>query len=681
MANYATRHAKSHTVRNIIIVVIILIILIPVALVLVLYILITDTTRIDKDFDTGLTFTEVMNDMMFDLFTFQEGEDGNLYLMVNMSDDDLSAAMHTMLVNYMDSLGGIIDNYYISMDDDKFDIAVEASIWIIETKVTISCSLDTVIDEENPENSYIYFAIDELIIGQLSGLRDIALDIVELFIDLDDIAAALRDGGFSLYYDSERVAFTYTLSDLFNDVLGTADMGNASLYINSFIDTLLENNLLYAGVSDNNIVVSVNVTDFVSDKRDDAIDFESILGMTEYLLSEGIISGEVEANAVLTYLLVGWDSISSEYKSIIDGLDLSSIGITEDDKYTYTGEKGKYNSDINSVFETTIASIDGEQIILDALRNEEYSYVNLDIASISISDISSYLGSISINGSAYYMINDNQVRDIGVSNIMCYYDELRSVFTIGITLDFSGYSIDIGIEYEVRNTENELRLYYIGNFMGSYQMNRDSITSYMDMIGESINDNDYFSIDSDFFVIDLNLDTETVFGSYADYVNDDFMINYDFYEDSIEINCSFSLNETNIQNMVGSAIQEQLEGSSYDFEGLSDYYASRWKELMIAYLDEELDAECCYYQILRDFFVYEYQGEEGETQPPYTKNVILAALDEYLRGQGYTIDDEGKLTPPDRTEEEGDQGDGGDTGNTGDDGGGGNDGGGNDDTP
>ncbi|MCD8204468.1 MAG: hypothetical protein LUC16_01385, partial [Coprobacillus sp.] len=608
MANYATRHRKNHTALTIIIVVVVLIILIPVALILVLWVLITDTSRTDKFYDTGLTFTEIMDDMMFDMLTFQEDDEGNLYLRMSMTDDELSEAMHTILLDYMDSLGGIIDNYYVSMYDNKFDIAVEASIWIVETKVTISCTMDTVVNEEHPEDSYIFFSIDELIIGQLSGLRDIALDIVGLFIDLDDIASSLRDGGFSLYYDSENVAFTYKFSDLINDVLGNVDMGNASLYINSFIDTLIDNNLLYGGVNGNELVVSVNVTDFVSEARDDAIDFETVIGKVELLLREGIISGETEANNMLSYLLYGYYGVDDDVQSFIEGLDLSLIGLySDEDKQNYVSEHDKYNSDINSVFEATIEGIDANEIMLEALNSEDLA-VNLEIATISISDISSYLGSLSINGTAYSIFKDDQIRMLGVSNIMCYYDEERMVFTIGITINFSGYSIDIGIEYMVLNTENELRLYYLGNFMGSYTMNRDSINGYIGQIAESLSSS-YFSLDEDYFVIDLNLNTDEVLGEYASYVNDGFMIYYDFTSDNIEISCSFSLNEDNIKEMVKTQIGSSLGQTMLEtYEGLDEYFASRWRELMIAYLDEDEDVQCCYYQILRDYFANEYTG-------------------------------------------------------------------------
>ncbi len=660
MANYATRHKHNHVVLIVIIVIIVLIIVIPVALIGILWYLITDTSRLDKNFDTGLTFSEVLDDMVFDALKFEEDDEGNTLFVMRMSDDQLSEAMHTMLEEYINSIG-MIDNYYVQMYDDTMDIAVEASIAdLVYTKVTIRCTLTTEIDEEDPLNSCIFFSIDELIIGQLDGLRDIALDIVELFFSLEDMVDSFKDAGFSLEYNPDEVAFTYKFSDFLDDMLTGVDMGNATLYINSFIDTLIDYNLLHAGVSDNDLVISVDVTGFISEDRGDEIDLVGVMEKVEYLYSIGTVTSDDEANAVLVYLVYGWNGIASDQQSIVSRLDLSAIGISNDDKTDFTGEKGKYDGDINTIMEGIVTEIDGQQILLDALNSgEEYNSIN--VASISLKDISSYLGSLSFNGSSYYMIRDEEVRGIGVTNIMCYYDEVRQVFTIGISLCFSGDIINIGIEYElVPEDKNELRLYYSGNYMGGYEMSRDSISEYMAMVSDSMGSIEWFFMDSDYFVVNLNLDVNSILGDYALYV-DDFYLNYELTSEAIEVTANFSLDDNYIYGQFHDYIYDLFlkQGDAWDYPGVVDFLANDWQNLLIAYLEDETEDKdnfyLYFYTKLREYFATDYVTEGGQYG-----NYMVTLFDKWLeKDKGITVGSDGNLHYI-TTSGDGD-GDGGDT--------------------
>ncbi|MCD8204082.1 MAG: hypothetical protein LUB56_03050 [Coprobacillus sp.] len=674
MANYATRHKHNHAVLVIIIVIVVLIILIPVALIAVLWVLITDTTRLDKDFDTGLTFSEVLDDMVFDGLKFQENEDdGHMYFIMKMSDDALSEAMHTMLAEYINGLG-IIDNYYVQMYDDTMDIAVEASIIdLIYTKVTIRCTLTTQIDYDDPLNSCIYFSIDELIIGQLEGLRDIALDIVELFFSLEDMVDSFKEAGFSLEYDAENVAFTYKFSDFIDDMIGGVDMGNASLYINSFIDTLIYNNLIYAGVSDNDLVISVDVTEFISEARGDEIDLGGVMEKVEYLFSIGAVTSDEEANALLLFLVYGYSGITASNQTIIDRLDLTGIGIYDEEKEEYTGESGNYNGDIDTILNGLISDIDASEVLLDALNNGD-EFTTVEVAKINLDDISSYLGSMSINGSAYYMIREGEIRGIGICNISCYYDEYRNIFTIALSLSFSGDIINIGIEYRLDNSTDELRLYYVGNYMGGYEMSRDSITSYMDMISDAMGESSWFSMDSDYFVFNLNLDLNTVLGEeYANYVSD-FYIQYNFTSDYISVDANFALNESYIYDQFFNYIYAMFntQGQTWEYPYVAEYLASDWRGIFTAYLEDETedlsDFYLYFYTDLRYYF-YKVYPEAGGTFGEY-----MGSIFDYWLGDSKDIgvDSEGNLYYIDTDDDGGDTGDTGDGGDTGDDGNGGN---------
>ncbi|MCD8209258.1 MAG: hypothetical protein LUC31_00340 [Coprobacillus sp.] len=501
---YKTR--KTHNVLIIVILAIVFILVVPITFI---YTTIYDDERTDNTYDTSLTLEDVFMGELYDSITLLDANNRNndKYFFYQLTDYDISSLLHSLLGGYLAELGldDYVDNYYVEIENGQLNIYLEVSISFFKTRLIIETSLETYIDYNDYHNSAIYFTILAIKIGDL-GLKNLLLSLLDSLLDMNELMKSIQDMGFSLEYDSENTRFVYPIDGFTNDITRLLGEGDASLYVESFLDILVTNNLLFAGTDyGNSLYFAANVGGFITGPFNEyEMPIDDVVADVEYLLDLGVITTEEERDALYAYLCSGYSKLTDSQQTIIRRLNLTYIGISNNDKETYGGVKEDlYIDDFTPLITNNFDP------------NGIFSSDGL-VFKLPISDISRYFGSLDINGAVYFLQRDNELKYIGISNIAAEYNTRNREFVFAIDLSIDGEIISITISFEVESSEGVMTFKYSGNGVGGYSLSDQIVTDYIDQLSDAFSGSRYFSIEGDTFIIDLNLDFSSILGDYMD---------------------------------------------------------------------------------------------------------------------------------------------------------------------
>ncbi len=506
---YKTRH--THNVLIIVILAIVFVILVPI---IVIYFVIDDRERNETNYDVGISMSEVFNEKLFDsleLVTY--GDTDSKDYIFSLSDTEINEILHDLLGSYLGPSSGLpLDNYYVSIENGHMEIVVEITFSIIYTRLIIDTTLATYIDDEDYHNSSIYFDIDEVRIGGIGGLKNLAMSLLDMIIDMDAMMESLQNQGFNIRYDSENARFIYGIDDFFHDVLNTFNMGDNGLYIESFMDIMSSNNLLMLNTYNDGLLELVARMDgFITGSfNGNDIPFEEVTLKIESLLERGIITTTDQATTVFLYLTRGYSALSDQQRAVIIRTNLSSIGISDSEKQDYVSIKQQlYPSDFSSLL--------SDYVHLDGLS---WNSDHLEILKLPISVISNYFGSLGLNGQLYYVMNDNDLRYVGISNLGCSYNPRSKIFSFNITMTVNGDLSNIIVNYRLLNSHNTIAVEYVSNSIGNYTLSDATVLEYIKQLEDSFANNQYFSMSDDALDINFNFD-------FSSYIPDDLPLGVD----------------------------------------------------------------------------------------------------------------------------------------------------------
>ncbi len=506
---YKTRH--THNVLIIVILAVVFVILVPI---IVVYFVIDDRERNETNYDTGVSMSEVFNDKLFDsleLVTY--GETDSKDYIFSLSDTEINEILHSLLGSYLGPSYGIpIDNNYVNNEKGLMVIFDEEIRSFIFTRLIIDTTLATYIDDEDYHNSAIYFDIDEVRIGGIGGLKNLAMSLLDMIIDMDAMMASLQNQGFNIRYDSENARFIYGIDDFFHDILDSFNMGDNGLYIQSFMDIISSNNLIMLNSYNDHLLELVARMDgFITGSfNGNDVPFEEVTLQVESLLEKGIITTTDQATTVFLYLTRGYNVLSEQQKAVIIRTDLSSLGIRDEDKQDYVSIKQQlYPSDFSAIL--------SDYVHLDNLNL--YGGKSL-ILQLPISVVSNYFGSLSLNGQLYYMMKDNDLRYVGICNVGCSYNPRSKIFSFNITMTVNGDLSNIIVNYRLLSSHNTIAVEYESNSIGNYTLSDDTVLEYIKQLEESFANNSYFSMSDDALDINFNFD-------FSSYIPDNWPVGVD----------------------------------------------------------------------------------------------------------------------------------------------------------
>ncbi len=573
---------KRHHTGLIILIVFLVIILLIVAAVaavvgLVIYELYDDTTN-ETNYDNGQSLNDLFEDLIFDALAVTEDEETGAQLFeLSISEQQLSEIIHTELNAAFDTSSFPLNNYYVDFEGDNMTLVVEVEISFFKTRLILDTTLYTDVDEQDYKNSMVCFGIDNIQIGKLGGLETVTFDILDAFnIDIGEYIDGMADYGISLGFDRENLMLTYKFSDLVNDIFSLVNLGEIGEYLEAFLDVMLQENLFRIDIkNDDALSFNVDISNFIGDNLNDTyLDMSGIRdNYLNVLVDNGQINSTEDVNAVYDLLVDGYENIGSDEQQIVNNMDLSYINIDDPSAEGLPYAREKYIDDLGTIINNIVDSdsffITQDTGQTDEEGNEIYERIGVnysgDIGAISFSDLSSYIGSMGINGLGYFMYHNEEIRYIGVNNVGIVYDQDSELASIFVTFDYNGYIIPITLDFslkafEIVQNDYVIGLEYNGNSFGNYTMDIGILGDFIVTIEESVCDGKILYMNEGELILDLGM-SEIVESFVVDSLLEDWVV--DLLDDPTYSELfNFSIS-------VSYAITSESIGVSYDID-LSD---------------------------------------------------------------------------------------------------------------
>lgn len=246
-----------------------------------------------------------------------------------------------------DQVGEFLNGFYIDITDTTYNFVIELVenyLNVFKTKVTIVTELEHN-KSTNPSEDFFIFRIIDLKIGNLSKMFDLGKSVISMFgLDLY-IQDFFVQSGLNIQLDLGKNQMVYNTTDLVHDVVSMIETDNEFLDIFiPVVDLSLETGLFGFDFYQNEtleLYLNLERFDFnenfcLDETSPVELDLQKHMDDLLTLIQNEIVSSE-DAGKLLHYLIHGYEHTDSSNKELVDTLDLTSIGIT--DNKAYAGDK------------------------------------------------------------------------------------------------------------------------------------------------------------------------------------------------------------------------------------------------------------------------------------------------------------------------------------------------------
>lgn len=382
---------KGHPVLVTLLVLFTVLIVLPVGLA---YALFFDSTTHTQT-TTQTEMSQVIQDSLFDSFkpAKQKGK-----LEFKVTQDQLNAAFNSVYKQMPTEAQKYVSGIYVDVNNTNYDFYVEAGIPIFKSRAIIRTEMTDVVNETSPLDGYFQFKIKEIQVGRINGI----VGLINTFAKdpmtqaMNNLQSSLARSGLHLTVSWADQAITYTKANLLTDMTGK--LGSNNQLVSSALEEFLSSNVVTLnGQAGTNLEIDTNLAKFhtkagyVDEANDLNLKLEDYIAKLQTLIDNNVLLPASENLApVFTYLIRGYDDVAASTKSIVDGLDLSTIGIT--DKAAYKGA--------NLTPETSLEDKVKSQITIAGIAAKK-------IAKISEADINEMLAGTGLIGNGTVMARKN----------------------------------------------------------------------------------------------------------------------------------------------------------------------------------------------------------------------------------------------------------------------------------
>ena len=444
--NEGKKKRKHHPVLITLLVLFLVLVVTPLALI---YGFFFDPVR-HEDKGIEKTFNEVMETSLYSSLRTVK-DDGKMK--IDITQDDLNAVFKKAY-NMMDPAAkSFIDGVYVDIDNNNYTFYIDAKAPLFMTRLVIRTSLTDEPNVEEPQKGRFIFKIEEIRLGRLNSVASIAKSVAGS--STAEIEAQLAKNGLHITVDLANNSLIYTRENLQKDI--TAFLGAQQNVMTAVTEQFVADELLTIGSEDPHSLGFVgNLKPFntngayVDPNNDIGLDMTSY-GAKMSTLFKGGINITNHENEVFRYLLHGYDDMTNETKTFIDGLDLSSIGINN--VSAYEGDpKLQGNPNLSDTVE---AQINPAEIV-----------ANGKIADLKESDINAFLATSKAIGNGLILKDkNNESIFVVVDNINC--NILDNLLYVIVGININGYETRIILDGQFKSIEGyvmnlELRGIYYG---------------------------------------------------------------------------------------------------------------------------------------------------------------------------------------------------------------------------
>lgn len=439
--------------------------------VTVLYFLATDSSS--PSYQTNnKTNEEVINEVIYDGF---KNTKTNKAIKMELTQDSLNQIIYNTTANIDNDVKQYLRGVEIKIEGKTYHVYVYAQYSFAKTKVDLQCEFAE--DDDN-----FYLNITNIKMGSLSGLDNIIFK----FLKDDTLNSAFSSSGLHFVSDLANKRIKYSKADLKNDLIKSVSDSSlaSSILTNAFDNNLIDLDFNGAPSGTFNLEPLNFNENFCSKENmlaETDLNLDSNRDKLETLIKSNIVDDDSTHRATtFTYLLTGYDSLNDENKSYIDTLDLSSIGITDNDAYLgYEPTDPDLTSKINGSASITTG--------VDVLITEQ--------------DINDYIKCQNFLGySSLIKTDDNNIIYITLDN---FYTNILNVnnsnqMDMVIGVNMNGYETSVILENSLtEKTKYGFKLKNDNIYLGSATLNDDLKSTLYGIIKSSLTENTLMSFDGE----------------------------------------------------------------------------------------------------------------------------------------------------------------------------------------
>ena len=543
---------------KVLIILLVVFIVLPVAL---LFIFVFDTGRMKVKYDDNFTTDEWVTNLVIDSLDHTKDEKAIKFI---ITEEDINNMIYSSFKDNED-LKQYMTQLAVDITNDHYIINVSGRVFFFETRARLHATLEkkVVVSGGSEEEAFV-FTIDKVTLGRLTKLKEVVSFFLKMFLNnstLDAMTESLK-----IHSDLEHSCVFIYASDMrqmLNDAFADND-GPADFYF-AFINDFLDHNLLDFDFYGNEaFTISVNLDKLTGNDYDngqyvcydmkysDTTTKLKINGTEKQLsldtINEAIVSlldnrllYENEMQILSDYLFHGYDG------SYRPPMDLSSIGIEQNQKETYPGFNITSKESIEDVFKEGVSSFKNYNLSLD----------KFEIAKISEKTINDFLKNQYALGMKFFLNREieagkNKVSYIALDN--AYINLLKDgcVLTIGLNINGLETHITLLMDTDKTNTDTTKLVYkpkdiYFGKIADNLHLSSKSEDLIYDTLNGAIGSSAFkfskdgtLTISFDSFInqaINMVNTGDSVYDSmYKTFLKDDAVYSIEVKGDKVEDN-------------------------------------------------------------------------------------------------------------------------------------------------
>lgn len=410
-----------------------------------------------------------------------------------LTEEDLEYILYPIItsIEIPEAYKTTINGFKVEVIDEEFILKVNASCYGFPTSITAQLAF------YEYEGKFT-ININNLKLGKL-GLARIGRVVLKN-MPKEMVDQALVDAGIYCELDLEGLAISFSKDDIIRMAQNSID-SNDNLLISLLIDIFFNNtNLLELNLGEENMlgaILHLSLTKYNSSVHGElnyAYSLEEVASKTESLLNSNIIEVK-DTDTLFNYILRGYDIYKedNEKKAFISSLDLSSIGITNNESY-----KGVMNKDERTLSEMVNESI-GPESFANALMDRAFG---VNITQEMIESIFNSMGAVGFS----YSFGNHETKKVGYItfskiNVRC----LTNTLDMSMVINVRGVDIYIRASFTCNRTDGvtlhcEINTISIGSIDLTSEQ-KDLLIHYLSTV---IKDLDWVSVDINNRAVDMD---------------------------------------------------------------------------------------------------------------------------------------------------------------------------------
>lgn len=450
-----------------------IVIILPISLA---FIFLYDSSFNDEKYPTNLTVEKCFNDGLYSSVENTK-EDG--FIKFNGTEYALNSLLHSIIDinNLLDNASNYVPNYYFDINNSDLTLSIDLKLSFFKTKLKLIIEPSLHKDETNIENDYFSLKIKDIKVGRISGIYNLAKSYLKN-IDDNEINNLFKSNNVTVHSDLKNGEIKYFISDLLNDCKAILISNpNESILIsilnftfnNQLVDLLVNQNesislsLDLNGLDDNNKYKSL--------EKETNIDFDTYIEMLEAVINNEIISNDYK-ETIFSYLIFGYDKLTNNEKAIIDDLDLSIIGITNNQ--TYQGIQYNGVTDLNEIVNNNITYSNPYESILKIDEDEFNGFLKNQ-------NLIGYNYLFEKEKDNHYSYNFLAIDDF-------YINFLNDKLYLDIGFSINGFDTSIFMDFVSTNGNDKIELSLSNVYFGELEANQETIDLLFDILVSNFKD-------------------------------------------------------------------------------------------------------------------------------------------------------------------------------------------------